>query len=336
MVPSNHMKYRRLGASDIEVSEMSVGCWTMGGLNWVEGRANGWANVDEDQITQAVKAAIDNGVNHFDNADIYGNGRAERMLARVLKRLGLKSNDYVIASKVGHFKGTAAHAYEPLHMRRQCEQSLRNLQRDYLDIYYLHHGDFGPNNKYLAEAAGTLEELRREGKIRLKGQSAYTAAHFKAALPAVRPDVLQSWAHALDTRFIEPKGPVGRLMAQNKLSFVAFSPLCQGLLLDKFDPDELPVFEEGDHRKASPKFTEENLRWLKPKMIPMKERFGASMADLAAVAMRFVLNFPHVACVIPGFRNERQIMANLTLVDRNLSPADMAFIKRLLQGPRKR
>lgn len=327
------MKYRRLGTSDIEVSEMSLGCWTMGGLNWVEGRASGWANVEEGEITRAVKLAIDNGVNHFDNADIYGNGRAERMLARVLKRLGLKSNDFVIATKVGHFKGTAANAYEPLHIRRQCEQSLRNLSRDYIDIYYLHHGDFGPQKRYLAGAAETLDALRKEGKIRIKGQSAYTAAHFKAAVPVVRPTVLQSWAHALDTRFVEPKGPVGRLMAENKLSFVAFSPLSQGLLLDKFDPENMPVFQDGDHRKASPKFTVENLRRLKLRMAPVKERFGASIADLAAVAMRFVLNFPNVACVIPGFRNERQIASNLTVTRRNLSAADMAFIKRLMQSP---
>ncbi len=312
---------------------MSLGCWTMGGLNWVEGRANGWANVDESEITRAVKLAIDNGVNHFDNADIYGNGRAERMLARVLNRLGLKSEDFVIATKVGHFKGTTANAYEPLHIRRQCEQSLKNLRRDYIDIYYLHHGNFGPDNQYLAGAAETLDALRKEGKIRIKGQSAYTAAHFKAAVPVVRPTVLQSWAHALDTRFVEPKGPVGRLMADNKLSFVAFSPLSQGLLLDKFDPDNMPVFQDGDHRKASPKFTVENLRRLKLKMAPVKERFGASIADLAAVAMRFVLNFPNVACVIPGFRNEPQIASNLTVTGRNLSAADMTFIKRLLQSP---
>jgi len=327
------MKYRRLGTSGIEVSEMSLGCWTMGGLNWVEGKANGWANVNEDEIMRAVKLAIDNGVNHFDNADIYGNGRAERMLARVLNRLGLKSEDYIIATKVGHFKGTAAHVYEPLHIRHQCEQSLKNLRRDYIDIYYLHHGDFGPANQYLAEAAETLEALREEGKIRIKGQSAYTAAHFKTAVPMVRPEVLQSWAHALDTRFIEPKGPVGRLMVENKLSLVAFSPLSKGLLLDKFDPENMPAFEDGDHRKASPQFNVENLRRLKRKMVPIKERFGASIADLAAVALRFVLTFPRVACVIPGFRNERQIAANLTVTGRELSPADVAFIKGLLQSP---
>src|SRR5690242_7590066 len=85
------MKYRNLGMTDVKVSEISLGCWTMGGLNWVNGTPNGWANVNEDEITAAIKLAIDRGVNHFDNADVYGNGKAERMLARVLDKLGKKS-----------------------------------------------------------------------------------------------------------------------------------------------------------------------------------------------------------------------------------------------------
>jgi len=149
----------------------------------------------------------------------------------------------------------------------------------------------------------------------------------------VQPTVLQSWAHALDTQFIEPNGPVGKLLAQNDLSFVAFSPLNQGLLLDKFDPDHPPQFEEGDHRKASSKFTQEYLQALKPKMAQIRERFGDSIPELASVALRFVLNFPQVTCVIPGFRNERQVRSNLAVTERTLSPADMAFIKSLLLAP---
>src|SRR3984957_14230585 len=198
------MKYRNLGSSDVKVSEVSFGCWTMGGLNWVNGSPNGWANVDEDEIVRAIKTGLDAGVNHFDNADVYGNGRAERMLARAFEKLGVKSTDYIIATKIGHFPGTAEHAYEPAHIRHQCEQSLINLKRDYIDLYYFHHGDFGPESKYLADAAATMDSLLAEGKVRIKGQSAYSADDFERVVPVVRPAVLQSWAHALDDQFVRP------------------------------------------------------------------------------------------------------------------------------------
>lgn len=324
------MKYRALGTSEIKVSEVSLGCWTMGGLNWVNGTPNGWANVNEDEITAAIKRAVDAGVNHFDNADVYGNGKAELMLARVLKRLGLKSTDYVIATKVGHFPGTAAHAFDPLHIRHQCEQSLQNLGREYIDLYYLHHGDFGPNGEWLQGAADTLNALVAEGKIRLKGQSAYSDEHFARAVPVVQPMVLQSWANALQPNFLTPGGVVPRLLAEHRMSYVAFSPLAQGLLLDKFDPEKPPTFEEGDHRKNSGRFTPEKLRALKPKMAALKARFGDTIEDLSAVAQRYILNHANVACTIPGFRNERQVACNLAAADRELSADDIAFIAQTL------
>jgi myo-inositol catabolism protein IolS len=324
------MNYRKLGRSDVAVSEISLGCWTMGGLNWVDGQANGWANVNEDEIAAAIKCAVDAGVNHFDNADVYGNGRAERMLARVLKRLGLRSEEFIIATKVGWFRGTAENAYDPLHIRHQCEQSLQNLRRDYLDIYYLHHGDFGPDGERLAGAAATLDALVKEGKVRLKGQSAYSDADFQRAVPAVKPAVLQSWGNALRPNFIKPDSVVGRLLAEHQMSFVAFSPLQQGILLDKFDPEHPPQFEEGDVRRAHPRFQPENLRPLKPKLARLKARFGATTEDLAAVALRYVLNHPSVACVIPGFRNERQVAGNLGAMNRQLTAEDVAFIDQSL------
>ena len=325
------MNYRELGTTGVKVSEISLGCWTMGGLNWVNGSPNGWANVNEDEIAAAIKLSVDRGVNHFDNADVYGNGKAERMLARILKKLGLDTKKYIIATKIGHFPGTAEHAFEPAHIRHQCEQSLINLQRDYIDIYYFHHGDFGPNDRYLPEAAATLDALVKEGKVRIKGQSAYSAKDFEKTVPVVKPQVLQSWAHALDDQFIRPGSAVSNLMEKHKMTFVAFSPLAQARLLDKYDPAKPPSFEPGDHRQNSKAFGAEAIAALKPKLAKLKGKFGNSIEDLASVALNYVLAQPHVACVIPGFRNEKQAACNLAGESRAMSQADVEFVKEALK-----
>lgn len=320
------MKQRELGRSGVFVSEISLGCWTMGGLNWVDGNPNGWANVDEDEVTQAIKAGIDAGVNHFDNADVYGNGKAERMLARCLDKLGIKSTDLIIATKMGHHPGTAGHAYEPTHIRHQCEQSLINLKREYIDLYYFHHGNFGPNDQYLADAAGVMDKLVEEGKVRVKGQSAYSSADFAKTIPVVKPAVLQSWAHAMDVQFIKPGTQVAQLMEEHGITFVAFSPLAQGRLLDKYDPANPPSFEPGDNRANSGAFKAEAIEALKPKLEKLKARFGGSVEDLAAMALNYILAFPNVACVIPGFRNERQVKVNVGASGRVLTQDDLDFI----------
>lgn len=310
------MRYRKLGKSDVEVSEISFGCWTLGGLNWVNGNPNGWANVDESEVARAVDYAIDQGVNHFDNADVYGNGKAERMLARIL---GARTNKVVVATKVGHFPGTAEHAYEASHIRHQCEQSLINLKRDYIDLYYFHHGDFGSDDRYLEAALQTVQDLKREGKIRLIGQSAYSTEDFVRLVPKVRPDVLQSWAHALDTSFIAPGTPVRQLLDAEDLSFVAFSPLAQGLLLGKYKPGQVPAFEPGDHRRGSDRFSDHALSSLEPKLAKLKARFGEHPQALAHAALQYLLSFPCVACVIPGFRNLAQAEVNVAAQEPALS-----------------
>ncbi len=253
------------------------------------------------------------------------------MLARVLERLGVKSTEVIIATKIGHFPGTAAHAYEPAHIRHQCEQSLINLKRDYIDLYYFHHGDFGKQGEYLEDAAATMDALVQEGKVRLKGQSAYSAADFERAVPVVRPQVLQSWAHALDDQFpVRPGSRVSRLMQEHDLTFVAFSPLAQARLLDKYDPSKPPQFEPGDHRQNSKSFSAEAIAALKPKLEKLKGRFGGTIEDLVTVALQYVLAQPRVACVIPGFRNERQAACNVGGADRSLSEEDISFVREAL------
>jgi len=296
----------------------------MGGLNWVNGKPAGWANVDESEIAEAINYAIDQGVNHFDNADVYGNGRAERMLARIL---GRKTNNFIIATKVGWFPGTAAHAYEPEHICHQCEQSLINLKRDYIDLYYFHHGNFGNNDEYLNDAVEVMYRLKEEGKIRIIGQSAYSHEDFQKLIPKVKPEVLQSWANAMETNFIEEGTPARKLMNENQISFVAFRPLGQGLLLDKYHKDNPPKFEDGDHRKGLERFSAERLTNLEPKIAKLKEKFGSNIEALARAAQQYLLHYPIMGAVIPGFRNLKQVKINLSAMDKPLTDAEFDFIK---------
>ena len=320
------MQYRKLGKSEIEISEISLGCWTMGGLNWVDGMPNGWANVDENEISNAINYAIDNGVNHFDNADVYGNGRAERMLARIL---GDRTNNFIIATKVGWFPGTAANAFESSHIRHQCEQSLINLKRDYIDLYYFHNGYFGDSDEYLDDAIEVMYKLRDEGKIRLIGQSAYSSDDFQKLILKVKPDVIQSWANAMETPFIEEGSPTRKLMEENEISFVAFRPLGQGLLLDKYHKDNPPQFEDGDHRKGIDRFSVENLAELEPKLTRLKEKFGSSTEDLARMSLQYLLHHKFMGAVIPGFRNLNQVKINLSAMDKPLTNEEFQFINQV-------
>ena len=318
------MKYRKLGKSNIEVSEISLGCWTMGGLNWVNGDPNGWANVDEKEVTEAINYAIDHGVNHFDNADVYGNGRAERMLARIL---GNRTNNFVIATKIGWFPGTAAHAYEPKHIRHQCEQSLINLKREYIDLYYFHHGWFGDRDEYLDDAVEVIYKLKEEGKIRSIGQSAYSHEDFQKLIPKVKPDVIQTYANAVERRFLDEGNPTRKLMEENYISLVAFRPLYEGLLLDKYKKENPPQFENGDHRKGLQRFSYENLAKLEVQLNKIKDKFGSSTEDLARVAQQFVLKYKFTAAVIPGFRNLNQVKTNLAAMDKPLTDDEFEYVK---------
>jgi aryl-alcohol dehydrogenase-like predicted oxidoreductase len=308
------------------ISEISLGCWTLGGLNWVDGRPNGWANVDEHEARDAINFAIEQGVNHFDNADVYGNGRAERMLARIL---GERSKNVIIATKVGWFAGTAPHAFEAQHIRHQCEQSLINLKREYIDLYYFHHGHFGDNDVYLDDAVAMMYRLKEEGKIRFIGQSAYSHEDFAKLIPKVQPSALQSFAHAMDDRFIRAGSPTNERMAANGISFIAFSPLAQGLLLGKYSKDNPPKFEPGDFRENAPKFQVEHLARIEPMIAALKNYFGASPEALCRAALQYVLKQRVVGAVIPGFRNLAQVKMNLAAADKPLSDDEFALMGRI-------
>lgn len=326
------MKQRAVGSSGVTVSEIGFGCWTMGGPNWAEGNPVGWSDVDESEVMAGIRAGLEAGVTHFDNADVYGNGRAERMLRDCLRKLGVDPTNLTIATKIGWHAGTADHAYEPHHIRRQCEQSLRNLGVEAIDIYYLHHDQWADDGEpgNLPDAAETMHALKAEGKVRVIGQSSYSDAGFQRSVELLKPQVFQSWASMLFDNFICPGSRVQELMREHGVDFVAFSPLAQGLLLDKFDPENPPKFDKGDIRGGSEDFNQERLRQIKPRLEELKQRVGGSVEDLASAALRFVLGHEHVCSAIPGFRNERQAACNVRAAsDPPFTEDDLAFCRGL-------
>lgn len=347
------MRYRPIGKTNIKVSEIGFGCWTMGGPNWSpsNGVAIGWAEVNEDEVLAGIKVGLDAGVNHWDNADNYGNGKAERLLAQCFRKLGItgKAREaQVIATKVGHFRGTAPYAFDPRHIRNQCEQSLRNLQIDHIDIYYFHHGTYVgpgydkdgnliPNHDYLHEAAATMHALVKEGKVRAVGQSAYTDEDFERAVPVLKPDVLQNKSNLRFDAFIRPGSRCQALMEKHGCSYVAFGPLDQGILLDKFDPENPPKFGEGEYRANRKDFNTENLRRVREKLALCKKRFAqpgvTEIEVLSSMSQRWVHAHDHVCSAIPGFRNDRQAKCNLrAAVDAPMSREDVEWLRQLFQS----
>ncbi|HLA39581.1 MAG TPA: aldo/keto reductase [Candidatus Glassbacteria bacterium] len=328
---ANGFVRRRLGRTGLEVSEISLGCWTLGGPNWADGQPVGWGELDESQAARGVERGLELGCNHWDSADVYGNGRSERMLGSLTAS---RRAELVIATKVGWFQGCAEFAFHPLHIRHQIEQSLENLQTDYVDIYYFHHADFGPEDRYLDAAVEVMNRLKEEGKIRFIGQSAYTVEDFVRVVPKVDPDILQARAHGLDIMMIEPSSPVAKLIKERDLGFVAFSPMAQGLLLDKFRPEKPPVFADGDNRQRSRWFKTEYLEKLAPRLDRIKERFGSKSEDLVRVSLQYLLGFKAVSCVIPGFRNVRQVEMNLAPAGRSLTQDEINWITDVLADVR--
>jgi myo-inositol catabolism protein IolS len=312
---------RRLGRTGLEVSEISLGLWTLGGPNWDEGQPVGWADVDEAGAIAAVERGLELGCNHFDTADVYGNGLSEQRLGRVL---GSRRKDVVVATKVGWFRGTAEHYFQPLHIRHQLEQSLANLRTDYVDIYYFHHTEFGP---WRDEAVEVMRRLKEEGKVRFIGQSGYEVDPLCEMIEVLDPDVIQSRAHIMDTRMIESGSRLAKMMLERDIGFVAFSPMAQGLLLNKFRPEKPPSFGAGDNRSGSNWFTAEFLARLAPVMDRVEQRFGGGLEDLLRVSLQYLLGHPAVSCVIPGFRSVNQVELDLAPAGKPLDKDDLAWIR---------
>ena len=287
------MKFRTtLGKTDLQVQRIGLGTWPLSG--------NAYGPVEEKLAAHIIQEAIDQGVNFFDTADVYGNGHCESLLAKAIQG---KRDGITIATKVGwdFYHGLIRANYDPAYMRFALEESLRRLSTPYIDLYQLHN----PPVRLMKEGQmmALLEDFRREGKIRYWGVSVHGPEEGLRWLEQDKMDTLQIVLNMIDQR------PLDRLFpeAQKKnVGLIVREPLACGMLGGKYKTDH--DFSKKDHRRRWPR-TKMDLDLKKIKVI--EDALSIQSVPLAQLAIEFCLHFDAVSVVIPGAKTLEQLRMNL-------------------------
>lgn len=311
------MNYRILGRTGLHVSEIGFGCWAIGGPVAIRGTPIGWGPLDDRQSESAILRALDLGINFFDTADVYGLGHSEEVLGRTLAR---RRQTVVIASKVGNVVTDGVHRkdFSAPHIAASCENSLRRLQTEYLDLYQLHNP---PLEAVRDGGAGeALERLKSEGKILHYGVS---ISHPDEGEEIIR----QNFGSALQVLFnVLNQKPANRLFGlaqRHDYGIIARVPLASALLSGKFQAVE---FQPEDVRRNF--LTSRRLLELRPKIERYLELCRQFQWRPIPAALRFILEHPAVSSAIPGAKTVEQ-------VEENVLAGELSFPAGLLQSLRE-
>ncbi len=320
------MRTVRFGRTEVEISILGLGTWAHGGPNVVHGRPVGWFGVDEAEALGTLVQAHGAGITHWDTADVYGNGRAEDLIGKAFAQV--PRQDVFLASKVGWDPGSFSHYYHPAQIRRQLERSLKMLQTDHIDLYYLHHCDFGPEGEYLDDAVECMHRFRDEGKIRFLGLSDWKCENILRYGELVDPDVVQCYRNVVDDTY-ESSG-LKKWAEERNLGVAFFSPLKHGLLLGVF---EGPVtFGEGDHRSSLHEFRDYGLiKRLRACRCEVEKRFSALQQPvLAALVGALLVDSPNGVALV-GQRRPQHTQAVAQAGRAALAPDEARWIRQLYQ-----
>lgn len=298
------MRKLRFGRTEAQVSSVSLGTWAHGGPRFVGGKAIGWFGTNDRLVRLTLLKAHEAGIDHWDTADVYGDGHAESLIGKLWSQV--PRDDIFLASKVGWDPGPFGHFYHPQQIRHQLERSLRLLATDHLDLYYFHHCEFGPDDLYLDDALAVLERFRDEGKIRFIGLSDWKSDKLLRFARRIRPDVVQTYRNVSDDHF-EESGLAAWVRA-NDVGVAFFSPLRHGLLLGLF---EGPVtFGAGDHRSDIAEFRDfallDRLRTCRKKM---EERFAGHPEPVLYGLVGALMTEAPTATVLLGVHRPSQVVA---------------------------
>lgn len=338
---------RKLGSSGIETSAIGIGCWAIGGPDNNLGLPMGWGPIDDREISKGLETAYELGATLYDTADIYGHGRSERAIGELVSHI--PRSNIVLSSKVGYFAGTAPHGYSPHHMRHQLEQTLENLRTDYLDIYFFHHADFGPEDEYLEGAVETIREFKNTGVIRsigMRGPHRFVLdriskepkndkhARFYQLFERIQPEIL-----AVRDNLLTPadrSDGIFRFADEHHCGVLINKPLAQGLLTGTHNPTTPRVFGAGDHRSRKRWFTPDALTILTEGLNQARRIIGPASTDLIRTALWSCLDRSPNAAVLVGFTTAEQVTTNMTCVNNRPTPRDIEIVREIMSSTQRR
>ena len=226
------MNNKKLGSSNIEVSPLGFGCWAIGGPFTMDGVPDGWGEVDDAESIRAIERALDLGVQFFDTSDAYGTGHSEEVLGRALKG---KRQQAVIATKFGYTYNSeerklfTKYDVSKEYIRWACEQSMRRLGTDYIDLYQIHVG--GLSWEEMEEAVAELDQLKMKGWIRSYGWSSEDLVKLKSFAELTAGDAIQHPFNVLN----QDASEIVDLCEAHQLTSINNAPLAMGLLSGKFN-----------------------------------------------------------------------------------------------------
>lgn len=321
------MRRVRLGRTGVEISAVGVGTWAHGGPVERKGVSVGWSEQSDDDSREALRRAHERGIDHWDTADVYGDGRSEQLIGTVFR--DIPRHSVFLATKGGWNKRGFDSYYHRDTMRLNIEQSLRNLQTETIDLYYLHHCNF-PSMTTAEDAIEALRRARDAGKIRFIGLSDWDMHKLFAWAKRLDPDVVQAYRNVLDDAWCA--SGLQDDVAIHDRGVVFFGPLKQGFLLGKHEAP--PVFTAGDYRRNIPDFQDiERLAMVRAGREAMKERFRQYPEPLLQGLIGTLWNDASSASVLIGQRNPTQVDSAANVSDVT-SAEDAAFVRALFRSLR--